>query len=564
MKKMKTSLAIAIALAAGVGTSAYAQLTKQDTITLALTLQGQSSVSTSATVANAGNFSQGPLYYKTSSSKFTQANLLKAISYVMHGRNASFYTTQATLELVQGELGGFWNIGDSLAQSFPDYDTDDFLIGSFNDDGLDSSNPFYPDLEATFFPNLEYGFDSSDTFDFDTSIPNDISDASTVATTSISLGDDNISYARLDTGRHFLPVPWQSYDVGTETGVPYATTGEYPVGHMQPWGQIYVKDPGHKDSSGNPLCEKVTFFFDLEVQECYDCFYLSSFISDATFKNVAGTQSGPPCCTSPGFITGKGTDHYYLTLEFDNTLNNSYLNPALQTNENDVVTFAYAYVGFTGVAPTFSAGLNPIAAGALDGLSPDLLDYSDSIRSRLGTASQYETRFSLHGLVTYSWTLKLINNSDAAADYIGKATYSANGYGFIALVCDLITGSATFTETAVKDIGCCDDEFWYDDEVNSSFGLESLSTGWYGPGWDGSFGYFNPEFDQYNPYPFYNIVSGQSNDPNITDNDLPDQNESPYNPAAALTRHQLDDGSSSIDNEDNNGVNNYIFRFNND
>jgi len=552
MKKMKTSLAIAIALAAGVGTSAYAQLTKQDTITLALTLQGQASVSTSASALNAGNFSQGPLYYKTSTTKFTQANVLKAIAYVLHGKQSGFYTAQASLELVQGELGGFWNIGDDLAQSFPDYNgTFGLLDGSFNDDGSDTANFYYSSLTSTFFPYNGYGFDSSGTYDFTSTILNDLSDVDGSASTGIAQGNPNISYARLDTGRHFLPVPWQSYDSNTLTGVPYVTTGEYPVGHMQPWGQIYVKDPGHKDSSGNPLCENVTFFFDLEVQECYDCFYLSSFISDAQFKNQAGTSSGPPCCTAPGIITGKGTDHYYLTLEFDNTLNNSFLNPAVFTNDVEDVIYEYGYVGFPGVNPT---------AGVADGLTPDLLSYSDSIRSRLGTPSPYETRFSLHGIVTYSWTLKLINASDVAADYIGKATYAANGYGFIGLVCQLITGSATFTEVAVKDVGCCDDESWWDNVYNSGYG--TTLTGWYGPGWDGSYGYFNPDFDQYNPYPYYNIVGGQTYDTDIATADLPDQSESPYNPAAALTRHQIDVGSSSIGNSDNSGVDNYIFNFN--
>jgi hypothetical protein len=321
---------------------------------------------------------------------------------------------------------------------------------------------------------------------------------------------------------------------------------------MQPWGQVYVKDPGHKDTSGNPLCENVTFFFDFEVQECYDCFYLSSFITDATFKNNNGTQSGPPCCTAPGYLTGKGTDRYYLSLDFDNTVNNSYLNPA--TNSDDG-SFEYGFVGFQGLTPT---------AGVADGLTPDLLPYSDAIRSHLGTPSAYETRFSLHGIVTYNWSLKFINNSDVAPDYIGTATYAANGYGFIGLVCQLITGTASFTEVAVKDIGCCDDENWWEQEYNSSSfngqgDYYTVVDGWYGPGWSGWHGYFDPYYDEYNPYPHYNIVDGVSYDSDITDYDLPRQHESPYNPAAALTRHYRDDGSSSINNEDNSDVDNYIF-----
>jgi hypothetical protein len=195
-----------------------------------------------------------------------------------------------------------------------------------------------------------------------------------------------------------------------------------------------------------------------------------------------------------------------------------------------------------------------------------LLEYSDSIRSHLGSPSPYETRFTLKGIVTYTWALKFINSSDIAPDYIGKASYAANGYGFIGLVCQLITGSATFTETAVKDVGCCDDIIWWDQQYNTpqfngQANYHTTVIGWYGPGWDGLYGYFNPYFDQYNPYPFYNIVGGFSFDTDFLIWDLPNQNESPFNPSTALTRHQRDDGSSSINNEDNGDVNNYIFNF---
>jgi len=253
-------------------------------------------------------------------------------------------------------------------------------------------------------------------------------------------------------------------------------------------------------------------------------------------------------------LTGKGTDRYYLTLDFDNTVNNSYLNDATN-DDDDFFAYAYGYVGFRGLTPT---------AGVADGLTPDLLSYSDAIRSHLGFPSPYETRFTLHGIVTYNWTLKFINNSDVAPDYIGTASYAANGYGFIGLVCQLITGTATFAEVAVKDVGCCDDENWWDDEENDSENngqgdYGTLYDGWYGPGWSGWHGYFNPNYDEYNPYPYYNIVDGVSFNTDSTDFDLPNQHESPYNPAAALTRHYRDDGSSSINNEFNADVNNYIF-----
>ena len=558
---MKTTIAATVALATLAGTQLFAQNTKIDTISLTMSLQSQESVSTSASALNAGNFSQGPLYYKTIKSSFLTKNVLQAISYVLHAHNASFYTSQATLELVQGELGGFWNINDYVAQSYPDFvsgpDDSQALTGSFNDDGSAAFNPYYDALQSVYFPGAPYGEDTSDVGPYDfsgptfglASIPNVVDDNDRI---SISDGAGSSSdagggaYTRLDTGRHFLPVPWASYDTSSDTGTPYPTTGEYPVGHMQPWGQVYVKDPGHKDSSGDPLCENVTFFFDFEVQECYDCFYLNSYISDATFKNIPGAQNGPPCCSSASEITGTGTDHYYLSLDFDNTVNNSYLNPAINTNEDDSTYYVYNYVGYTGVTT--------IVAPA-DGLTPDLLSYSDVIKSHLGSPSPYETRFSLHGLVTYTWALKLVSPSDVAEDYVGKATYAANGYGFIGLFCDLISSaSVTFTEQVVKDVGCCDDEAWFDDTFNGDVNSQSANgtyvTGWFGPGWDGGFGYYNPEVDGAQTYPYYNIIAGVSFDPTQSFNDVPDQYESPFNPAAALTRHQVDYGSSGLFNFD--------------
>ena len=509
--KMRKKLITALVLGACVGTQAFAQstYTREDVITFALTVQGQASVSTSATTANAGNWSQLPNHYKTATKKLTQTDLLKAIAIVQHG-NANYYSSQAKLVLVQGELGGFWNINDALAQSYEDFNSDNSLPGTYNEAGYDTY--YYDDTSSGYAAYYEMidGFPPGYNNALETFID-------TSARTSIADGTDE--YARLATGRHFLPVP-DGYD----------TTGEYPPGHMQPWGQIFVKDTGKAGYSvTDPLCENVTYFFYLEVQECYDCFYLNSFISDANFTFKQGVQSGPPCCTAPESLIGKGVDKYYLSLSFDNTVNNSYLNPAHETytdsaleknvNAGAVMTsgyYYYEYVGYTGLRPS---------AGIADGTTPDLLPYVDSIRSQLGKPSPYEMRFTLNGIVTYTWQRKFVNADDLYADYVGTASYSANGYGFIGLVCSLITGTATFTEKVVKDTGCCDDIAWYDS--------------WYGPGSDDNGGYFDPYYDQFNPYPYPNIVGGVAYGTTYGVWDLPDQDESPFNPGAALTLHGI-------------------------
>jgi len=140
----------------------------------------------------------------------------------------------------------------------------------------------------------------------------------------------------------------------------------------------------------------------------------------------------------------------------------------------------------------------------------------------------------LNGIVTYSWTLEMVNANDAAADFVGTASYSANGYGFIGLVCSLITGSATFTEKVVKDSGCCDDDVpaWSMTTLNVANNF-TYETGWFGPGYDGECGYYNPKKDQFNPYPYPNIVGGV-----YSGDELPCQYESPLDPQTALTYHQ--------------------------
>ncbi len=323
-------------------------------------------------------------------------------------------------------------------------------------------------------------------------------DTDAADSTIIPSGNNEI-FVRLATGRHFLPVGDGDIANG---GAPVSdqTLGNYPPGHMQPWGQIYVKDPGMAGySAANPFCENVTFFFNLTVQECYDCYYLNSFISDSTFTFKPGTVSGNPCCSIPSDLTGKGVDKYYLTLSFDDTTNNHYLN--FDDGDNWFYTDNDGWAPDPGKYDGYAAGLTP------DGLTPDSLYYIDTIRSGVGSPYPYEMRFTLNGIFTYTWNLKLVNTSDLYYDFVGTGKYDANGYGFIALDCSLITGTATFTEKVVKDTGCCDDIPWWDADNTDSNGL----NGWYGPGNRYAYG------DGY----YYD--------------------ESPFNPQPALTYHNMKD-----------------------
>ena len=114
---MKKTLITAVALAACAGTQLFAQNAKEDVITFALTGQAQTSVSDS-TANNQGGWTlplgTAATFYKTSSYKVATADILKAIGIVLH-KSAGFYSSKAQLVLVQGELSGFFNLTEELA-----------------------------------------------------------------------------------------------------------------------------------------------------------------------------------------------------------------------------------------------------------------------------------------------------------------------------------------------------------------------------------------------------------------------------------------------------------------
>jgi len=368
---------------------------KQDIITFALAGQQQTSVSTT-TGNNVGNFSAQPHYYKTGGIKVTDQDVIHYIGFVKHG-NANYYGKAAHLVLVQGELSGFFNVTPDLGHSQVD-DSSGYLDGDFSSDDSDANTSLANSLDST--------------------------------------------YVTMSDGRHITNNPVNGLLV--------------PPGHMQPWGQIYVQ---FTDSVGDLTCENVTYYFALQVEECYDCFYLNSFISDAVFTTKAGSQAGPPCCSVGSTLIGKGRDRYYLTLSFDNTANNPYLNP-------DSLNWAGDY-GFGVLSASTIPG---------DGIIPDAIPYSDPILSHIGHNEPYVARFTLNGILTYTWTLNFLNKTDIAPDFLGTGSYVANGYGFIGLYCNLFTGTATFAERLVKAGSCCTGEIWSDGSATI------YTTGWYGIG----------------------------------------------------------------------------------
>jgi hypothetical protein len=400
---MKKTLTTVAALVACAGTQLFAQNTKEDVITLSLTRYAQNSVSTSATTANAGLWTDPPTIYKTASSRFTTTDVLKAIAIVLHG-NAGAYTSRAQLVLVQGELGGFFGY------------------------------PYVAKLD----------------------------DTSTV-------DGDNIRFA---TGRNSTNNP---------------TSGALPPGHNQPWGQIFVKD---SDSRGNVfLCENVSFFFAIQVQECYDCFYLNSFISDARF--VFKEKNGPPCCAGSAVTSGDGKDKYYITFQFDNTLNNPYLNPdgevypAGTTNALTLEASAefYDMVGGTGGLYPPSSNFHIVGLRERDdGVNPDGLPYTEAIKTGVKSPIDshsydiYTLRFSLNGIFAYNWTLKFVNKTDAFPDFVGGGSAAVSGYGYALKVCSFFSGTLGINEKVVASTKCCLDQPWFSPGSGADGGF------WFGVG----------------------------------------------------------------------------------
>jgi len=296
-----------------------------------------------------------------------------------------------------------------------------------------------------------------------------------------TISGDNI---RLATGRNSTPNP---------------NTGALPPGHNQPWGQVFVKV---FDAKGNvTLCDNVSFFFAFLVQECYDCFYMNSFISDTVFTFTSRT--GPPCCAGTALTKGHGVDKYYMTLMFDNTINNPYLNPFGVATVQAVSGGTYTEATVAGSTNTLTVdttdfydqvgsdeGLYPPVGtfrviGLVErdnGVNPDGLPYTSSILNNVHNPLDahsydiYTMRFALNGIVTYSWNLRFINNGDAFPDFLGGATMPVTGYGYISKVCSLLSGQVTFTESIVPDTKCCLDEPWYSAINDNNTGF------WYGIG----------------------------------------------------------------------------------
>jgi hypothetical protein len=405
--KMKKTLITALVLGACVSTPLFAQtVVKQDTITMSLTGAKQLSVSTSASVQNAGKWSAGPMFYKTTPIKVTDQDVIKFIGMSLW-KNANHYSKKAKLVLVQGELSGFFNITPDLALSMPD------------DDGI-ALDPYFSESP---------GFSADG--DVNTSLANSF---------------DSTTF-QLANGRH--------WDVN-----PLVPT-MYPVGHLQPWGQIYIQDTESTD-------DNVTFYFAISVEECYDCFYLNSFISTATFKTVNTAPNGPPCCVGESVIIGSGKDAYYMTFSFDNTKNNPYLydsvdNPLYIGDEIGIantgggnVVGVPGFISGDAIVPDTIFNNIVFAAAIANGdtvAQAQLAAYIDTIKGAVPGAvpSPYQARFTLNGVLTYTWKLGYIDKTDLSPDFMGTGSYVANGYGFIGLYCSLFnTATVTFKEAAVK------------------------------------------------------------------------------------------------------------------
>jgi hypothetical protein len=386
-----------------VGTQLFAQNFKEDVLTFNLSRQYQVSVSDSS-APNHGVWTAPPTQYKTKTSKLATADILRSIAVVLYG-NPNAYSSQAKIVLVQGELSGFFGLRTTGVYSET---TPPILIGS-----TVTNNPLYI---------ASIGASGIGTF--------------TPGGPELSVS--SLIY-RLDTGRN--------YDANPEDF-------RLAVGHDQPWGQVFVKD------KNGAVCDNVTFFFSFDVEECYDCFYLNSFISDSKF--AFQPKSGPPCCAGTTANNASGKDRYFMFLGFDNTYENQYLNDNSEFYVGNNPDWAALYPGFT-------VGL----VEQDNGITPDALPYDPSILSNVSSPADshpydvYVMRFRIGGILSYSWSLKLLNPTDPTQEFLGNAQFPAYGFGFIGKVCSFLTGSTAFAEKSVKATTCCTDTPWF----NSWYGV---------------------------------------------------------------------------------------------
>lgn len=211
---------------------------------------------------------------------------------------------------------------------------------------------------------------------------------------------------------------WYNGNVATAGGL----EGVWPAGLWQINGEIFIQD-----GTDGAVCVNVTPFFYTMIQECYDCFYLNSFITDSTFK--LGTTDGPPCCQGTITTSGSGTDKYFVTMDFDNTVNNW----AIDEYYNQ-----YYDLGVEALDPHD------------DGLTPNDVPEYQNIDTKV-------MRWRLHGIVTYKWSLKPYNSGEIPR-FLGTATLPAYGHGFVAKVCAMITGTVTIAEKLISG-NCCHIDF---------------------------------------------------------------------------------------------------------
>jgi len=206
---------------------------------------------------------------------------------------------------------------------------------------------------------------------------------------------------------------------GARVGVNQVDAGDGPIpGKYQPLGWIFVRDI----VAGVYVFVDVTPFFNVSVHECYDCFYLNSFVTDTTFK--FGQVTGPPCCGSSSVTSGKGTDKYYMCFEFDNTV----ANPRVATGD----TFGLYSAGGEWLRDLEATMLDPAEDGITPNQAPIYQRFDQSV-----------LRFRVCGIMTYKWTLK-------ESQFIGAATLPSYGYGFVKKVCSMIDGKITVAEYAAS------------------------------------------------------------------------------------------------------------------
>jgi len=185
--------------------------------------------------------------------------------------------------------------------------------------------------------------------------------------------------------------------------VEYDTTGEGTIVNW-PKAWVYISDVNNADP--DLRCVDVTPFFSIEESYCYFCWDTVDRVTDGSI--TLGTTTGGDICigaTTTCGTKGSGTTRFYLSVKFNNTINNIWLSEY--------------YTDIPVIIP-----------------EPDRLNVANVLI------------FTVNGIVSYKWSYKALDSGAGVVPFGTMTMSQAGGYGAIPW-CGHFSGSLKITEVSI-------------------------------------------------------------------------------------------------------------------